>query len=131
MEHPWQTILGQAPSKSNSYKIINVAGHAKLGKQGALARYEKAFYIQSGYYRNLMIDGYFELYIRFYFTTEGHDLDNGLKAVLDCLQQCGAIKNDNKCVRIVADKFKDKLNPRIEFRLVEIELSKGSHLPKC
>ena len=120
MEHPWQTILGQAPSKSNSYKIINVAGHAKLGKQGALERYEKAFYIQAGYYRNLMIEGYFELHIRFYFSTEAHDLDNGLKAVLDCLQQCKAIKNDNRCVRIIADKFKDKLNPRIEFRLVEV-----------
>ena len=122
MEHPWQTILGQAPSKSNSYKIINVAGHAHLGKQGALQRYEKAFYMQAGYYRNLMVEGYFELHIRFYFASQAHDLDNGLKAVLDCLQQCKAIKNDNRCTRIVADKFVDKANPRIEFRIVEVAL---------
>lgn len=122
MEHPWQTILGQAPSKSNCYKIITVAGHSSLGKTPATKRYEQAFYLQVGPYKNLMIDGLFELHIRFYFTTIAHDLDNALKVVLDCLQRCGAIKNDNQCTRIVADKFKDKLNPRIEFRLVEVEL---------
>ena len=120
MEHPWQTILGQAPAKSNCYKIIRVAGHSQLGKTPQMANYEKAFYIQSGYYRNLNIEGFFELHIRFYFTTMSHDLDNGLKGVLDCLQQCKAIKNDNKCTRIIADKFVDKNNPRIEFRLVEV-----------
>lgn len=120
MEHPWQTILGQAPSKSNSYRIINVAGHSQLGKTAQMPRYEAAFYIQSGYYKNLMIEGFFELHIRFYFTSLAHDLDNGLKGVLDCLQKCGAFKNDNRCTRIVADKFIDKNNPRIEFRLVEI-----------
>ena len=120
MEHPWQTILGQAPSKSNTYKIIHVAGHASLGIQAALEKYERAFYLQSGYYKNLMIQGFFELHIRFYFTTRSHDLDNGLKAVLDCLQHCKAIRNDNDCTRIVADKFIDKNNPRIEFRLVEV-----------
>ena len=122
MEHPWQTILGQAPSKSNSYKIIYVAGHPKLGKAAATESYERNFYIQVGQYKNLMIDGFFELHIRFYFTTMSHDLDNGLKVVLDCLQKAGAIKNDNKCTRIVADKFVDKNNPRIEFRLVEVDL---------
>ena len=120
MEHPWQTIIGQAPSKSNQYKIVRVAGHAKLAKEDALERYEKNFYIQAGYYKNLSIHGFFELHIRFYFTTMSHDLDNGLKGVLDCLQQCKAIRNDNQCTRIVADKFIDKNNPRIEFRLVEV-----------
>ena len=120
MEHPWQTIIGQPQSKSNSYKIVRVAGHTKLAKTDAVERYEKNFYIQAGYYKNLNIQGFFELHIRFYFTTMSHDLDNGLKGVLDCLQQCKAISNDNQCTRIVADKFIDKNNPRIEFRLVEI-----------
>lgn len=120
MEHPWQTILGQAPSKSNSYKVITVAGHASLGKTPATKRYEQAFYLQVGPYKNLMIEGLFELHVRCYFTTMAHDLDNALKVVLDCLQRCGAIRNDNKCTRIIADKFVDKNNPRIEFRLVEV-----------
>ena len=119
-EHPWQTILGQAPSKANSYKVIYVAGHAKLGKTPATKRYEDAFYIQVGPYKNLNIEGFFELHVRVYFTTMSHDLDNSLKVILDCLQTCKAIKNDNKCTRIVADKFIDKNNPRIEFRLVEV-----------
>ena len=49
-----------------------------------------------------------------------HDLDNSLKVVLDCLQQTHTIVNDNKCCKIVAEKFIDKSNPHIEFRLVEI-----------
>lgn len=119
-EHPWQTILGQAPSKSNSYKVITIAGHAKLGKTSATKRYEDNFYIQVGSYKNLNIEGFFELHIRVYFSSMAHDLDNALKVVLDCLQTAKAIKNDNRCTRIVADKFVDKNNPRIEFRLVEV-----------
>lgn len=44
-EHPWQTILGQAPAKSNSYAIIRINGHATLGKTAATKRYEDSFYI--------------------------------------------------------------------------------------
>jgi Holliday junction resolvase RusA-like endonuclease len=119
-EHDWQTIIGQAPSKSNSYRIILVAGHPKLGKTGATEKYERDFYMQVGAYRNLMITGLFELHVRVYFTTMSHDLDNSLKVILDCLQQTKTIKNDNKCVKIVAEKFIDKNNPRIEFRIIEI-----------
>ena len=116
----WQTIIGEVPSKSNSYRIIQIGGHARLGKTASTERYEKNFYMQVGPYRNLMIEGFFELYVRVYFSTMSHDLDNSLKVVLDCLQYTKTIKNDNKCVKIVAEKFIDKNNPRIEFKLVEI-----------
>ena len=119
-EYPWQTIVGQAPSKSNTYKIVKIDGHYALGKTDATKNYEKGFFWQVGSYRNLNIEGPFELHIRVYFSTMSHDLDNSLKAVLDCLQQTRTIKNDNKCCKIVAEKFIDKNNPRIEFRLVEI-----------
>ena len=120
IEHDWQTILGQAPSKSNSYKIITLSGHGSLAKTPGLKAYEQTFFIQVGKYRNLMIEGFFELHLRVYFSSMSHDLDNCLKIILDCLQYTKTIKNDNKCVRIVADKFVDKVNPRIEFKLVEI-----------
>ena len=120
IEHPWITILGQAPSKSNAYRIVYVAGHVKLGKTPATQKYERDFYLQVGSYKNLGIKGLFELHCRVYFTTMSHDLDNSLKVILDCLQTAGAIANDNKCTRIVADKFIDKNNPRVELRLVEI-----------
>ena len=120
VEHDWQTIIGQAPSKSNTYKVITLGGHGSLGKTQGLKKYEQSFYMQVGKYRNLMIEGYFELHIRVYFATMSHDLDNSLKVVLDCLQYTKTIKNDNKCVKIVAEKFIDKVNPRIEFKLVEV-----------
>lgn len=119
-EHDWQTIAGQPPSKSNSYKIITLSGHGSLAKTQGLKAYENAFYMQVGKYRNLMIEGYFELHLRVYFATMSHDLDNSLKIILDCLQYTKTIKNDNRCVKIVAEKFIDKSNPRIEFRIVEV-----------
>lgn len=119
-EHPWITIPGQIPSKSNTYKIINIHGHGSLAKQPVLKAYETNFVLHIGAYKGLMIDGLFELYVRVYFTTLSHDLDNSLKCLLDCLQLTKTIKNDNRCVKIVADKFLDKDNPRIEFRLVEV-----------
>lgn len=121
IEHDWATIPGQIPSKSNCYKVITINGHGSLGKQPALKKYETAFYWQlPGGYRGLMIQGAFEIHIRVYFTTMSHDLDNALKAVLDCLQYTKTIKNDNQCAKIIAEKFIDRENPRIEFRLVEV-----------
>lgn len=120
IEHPWQTIPGQPPSKSNTYKIVKFDGHLTLSKTKATKAYETSFYWHVGAYRNLGISGPFELHIRAYFASLSHDLDNSLKVVLDCLQYAKAIKNDNKCCKIVAEKFVDKDNPRIEFMLVEI-----------
>lgn len=117
-----QTILACPPSKANSYKVITINGHGSLGKTSAMRKYEEAFYIQCGKYRDKMIEGYFSLDIDVYFPTMSHDLDNSLKVVLDCLQSCKAIKNDNRCVEIHARKFIDKANPRIEFTLTPVEL---------
>lgn len=120
-EYPWVTVQGQAPSKSNTYKVITLNGHGSLAKQQALKSYENSFYWQlPAGYRGLGIEGPFELYIRVYFTTMAHDLDNSLKVVLDCLQYTKTIKNDNRCAKIVAEKFIDKDAPRIEFCIVEI-----------
>lgn len=115
-----QIIKGNIPSKSNCYKIVSSNGHASLAKTKALKQYEKDFFIQCGEYRNKNIEGYFELYVKVFYQSQRQDLDNSLKAILDCLQLCKAIKNDNKCVKIVAEKFLDKADPRIEFEIKEI-----------
>lgn len=119
MKHE-QVILGSVPSKSNCYRIITIGGHASLGKTTAMKAFEKKFYLQCGAYRNKNIQGFFELYVDVYFQSNQPDLDNSLKGLLDCLQTCKAIKNDRNCVKIVANKFIDKLNPRIEFTIVEV-----------
>lgn len=113
-----QTIHGNCPSKSNSYKI----GKQGMYKSKALIKYEKDFYIQCNLYRNKDLRGYFEFHIDVFYPTEKSDLDNSLKIVLDCLQKCKAIPNDNKCVKIVAQKFKSKDNPRIEFEIKQVNI---------
>lgn len=119
MKHE-QVILGNAPSKANQYKIITLGGHGSLAKTKALNEYEQKFYLQCGAYRNKNIQGFFELYVDVYFHSNQPDLDNSLKCLLDCLQTCKAIKNDRNCVKIVANKFIDKNNPRIEFTIIEV-----------
>ena len=115
-----QTILGQAPSKANTYRIITINSHGSLAKTDALKKYEHDFYLQCGSYRNKNIKGFFELYIDVYFQSNLPDLDNSLKVILDCLQTCKAIKNDRNCVKIVANKYVDKNRPRIEFTIKEV-----------
>lgn len=119
--HEWQTVKGKVPSKPNSYKIVTIGGHGTLAKTAELKRYERAFLLQCGNYRNKGIDGRFEFYCRVWHPTMASDLDNSLKILLDCLQMAGAIKNDNRCVRIVAEKLTDKRNPRVEFKIEPVE----------
>lgn len=123
MQHE-QVIYGQPPSKANTYKIVtltmpNGKKHGSLSKTDAMKKYEHDFILQCGKYRNQNIEGFFELYVDVYFHSNQPDLDNAMKVILDCLQACKAIKNDRNCVKIVANKFVDKNNPRIEFTLVE------------
>jgi Holliday junction resolvase RusA-like endonuclease len=115
-----QVVYGVCPSKSNSYKIISINGIYSLGKTSALKKYEKDFYIQCKC-RDIDIEDYFEFYIDVYYPNQRSDLDNSLKVVLDCLQKVKAIRNDNKCVKIVARKFLDKEKPRVEFILKKVE----------
>lgn len=120
MKHE-QVIYNNPPSKSNSYRIITINGHGSLAKTDALKKYENDFYLQCGAYRNKKIKGFFELYIDVYFSSNRPDLDNCLKSTLDCLQTCKAITNDRNCVKIVANKFIDRIKPRLEFTLVEVK----------
>ena len=115
-----QVIAGQVPSKSNCYKIITLDRHGSLAKKDALKNYEKSFYLQCNHYRNKGIKGLFELHLSVYNGSQRPDLDNSFKVVLDCLQSCKAIANDRDCVKIVAEKFVDKKNPRIEFEIIEV-----------
>ena len=118
-----QVILGQIPSKSNNYRVIKIP---KLGniavwrKTDALKAYEKSFYLQCNIYRNKNIKGLFELHLDVYNGSQRPDLDNSFKILMDSLEACKAIENDRNCVKIVAQKFVDKTNPRIEFTIKEI-----------
>jgi len=113
-----QIINGICPSKSNCYRVNP---HTKgLFKTKALTEYEKSFYLQCNHYRNQNIEGLFELHVDVYYPNQRADLDNAMKIILDSLQACKAIPNDNKCVKIVAQKFLDKDKPRIEFTINQV-----------
>lgn len=114
-------IKGTVPSKSNSYRIIAINGHASLGKTAAMKKYEESFMWQVGECRDANIDVPFELYIDAYYPSKRSDLDGCLKAFLDCLQKSKVIKNDNTCCKIVARKFIDKEDPRIEYKIITID----------
>lgn len=115
-----QIIYGKCPSKSNCYKVIKLGNHASLAKTKSLTDYEKSFHLQCNKYRNLNIIGLFELNVDVYYDSNRADLDNAMKIILDSLQKVKAIKNDNNCIRIVANKFIDKIKPRIEFKIIEL-----------
>ena len=114
-----KTIYGQPPSKSNSNKIITVNGHSKLGKTEVIKKYELDFFMQCSL-RKKGICKRFKLTVDVYFRSDLPDLDNAMKVILDCLQTCGAIKNDRLCAEIHARKLIDKKNPRIEFTIEDL-----------
>lgn len=116
-------IYGKIPSKSNSYKIVVIGGHASLTKTVAMKKYEEQFLWQVGTIRGENIDGMFELYLDVFFPSKRLDLDGCLKGFLDCLQIAKVIKNDNNCSLILARKFIDKINPRIEFKIKTLTYS--------
>lgn len=127
MNYPKQIILGEVPSKSNSFKIITFKkkgggpGHSSIAKTDELKAYEKSFALQCNLYRNKCITGWFELYINVYFPDNRKDLDNALKASIDCMGQVGAFSNDRYCKKIVAEKHFDEKNPRIEFVIIPLQ----------
>ena len=112
------TIRGKVPSKANSYKVITFNGHGSLGKTERLKAYEHSFFLQCPH-RGVNLYHFFTLYADVFYETMNPDLDNSLKIILDCLQMCEVIKNDNKCVQIIARKFVDKSNPRVEITIDE------------
>ena len=114
------TIMGNCPSKSNCYKVIRLGNRCGLGKQKKLEQYEKSFKAQMLNYQYDLIEGNFKFIIDVYYDSRRPDIDNSLKVVLDCLQKVKAIKNDNKCLEIVAKKHLDKENPRVKFSILPL-----------
>lgn len=113
-------IKGKVPSKSNSYLMrVDRLRRPVMYKSTALVKYEDNFLIQfPPKLRNLNISKYFEITVDVFYPSNRSDLDNSLKIILDCLQnKTKTIKNDNKCIKIIAQKAVDKLNPRVEIKL--------------
>lgn len=110
------TILGDTPSKANSYRVITIKGHGSLGKTQSLKAYEKSFYLQCPC-RGVNITDFFTIDLDVFYANNRKDLDGCFKIILDCLQMCQVIKNDRECVEIHARKMLDATNPRVEITI--------------
>ena len=116
MEVEKEIIFGQVVAKANHYIAVpSKDGEKRIIKDKRIRDYERSFMEQCKVYQGRKIDYPFKLRIAVYFHTPRCDLDNSLKTILDCLQMCEAITDDNLCYRIAAEKRIDKRNPRIEF----------------
>lgn len=115
------TVRGKVPSKSNCYRVVRIGGRGALAKSAALRAYERSFYAQCGA-RGAGVSGYFRLTMDVYHENMRPDLDNAFKVVLDCLQSCGAVSDDRRCMEIRARKLVDKLDPRVELEIEEIDI---------
>lgn len=117
-----ETILGQCIAKANHYLAVpNNENGRRIIKDAEIRAYERIFSEQCKIYKGRGINRCFGLEIDLYANSARYDLDNCLKTVLDCLQQVGAISNDNLCISINARKHVDELNPRVTFGIVEYE----------
>lgn len=113
-----ETIFGQVVAKANNYMAVPAKdGEKRLIKNERIRAYESAFKEQCKVYKGRGIDYPFVLLIAVYFHSERNDLDNSLKTILDCLQECGAITDDNLCYKIVAEKRIDREQPRIVYAI--------------
>jgi len=110
------TIKGQVPSKSNGYRIAN----NRLFKSKELKDYEESFAWQVAKI-NTRIDAKFGITMKICFQSNRSDLDNAAKVILDCLQTTCIIKNDRNCWQLQMTKEIDKLNPRVELFIYELE----------
>ncbi len=114
----YETIFGQVIAKANNYQAVpDGSGGRRIIKNIRIREYERIFAQQCSIYRDKLIDSDFTLYVKVYHSSARYDLDNSLKTLLDCLQQVRAITDDKFCTKIVAEKFIDKVYPRVSFAI--------------
>lgn len=128
MERITETIYGQVVSKANNYMVGQSGDNKHIVKTQEMRDYERSFIEQCQVYRDRLIDGRFTLFVTVYESNVRYDLDNALKTVLDCLQMARAIKDDNLCVKIVAEKRIDRYCPRVVYSIQEHEPKLFSHI---
>lgn len=60
--------------------------------------------------------------LKVYRPAKRGDLDNSIKVCLDSLKGI-AFEDDNQIIGIIADRYDDKANPRVEVTVTELDLS--------
>ena len=118
----YEEITSQIVSKSNGYQAVpDGQGGRRIIKSAQVRAYEKEFDRQCKVYRDRNICRPFILHLIVYESSWAYDLDGAFKVLLDMLQTVHAIKNDNLCVGIHAEKRIDRDHPRILYGIEELE----------
>ena len=103
----FETIKGQVVAKANHYRAVpGTMGTRRIIKDWRVRQYEEDFAKQCTLYKDRLISCKFKLIIRVFHGSPRY-----------CLQSVHAITDDSLCYSIVADKYIDKYNPRIEFAI--------------
>lgn len=124
-----ETIYGQVVAKANHYMAVPAKdGMKRIIKDDVIREYENSFRRQCKVYKGRMINQPFRFICDVYNRHNNYDLDNSLKTILDCLQDCEAITNDNLMKEIRATKQVSQ-NPRVEFRIEVLQKDLFGELP--
>lgn len=121
--YPTEIINGQIVAKANHYQAVpDGKGGRRIIKDNKIREYERSFISQCRIYKGRQINVPFRLEADFYYCSKRYDVDNSVKTLADCLQYVGAITDDNLIWDLRARKHIDKFRPRVEFRIVPIDL---------
>jgi crossover junction endodeoxyribonuclease RusA len=110
-----KVTLGYPPSLNNLYATVR--GRRVLSREGRA--YKAASALRAKVARLRKLEGPVEVLVGVYRPRRRGDLDNVLKAVLDALKGI-AWNDDEQVVRIVATRWEDRDNPRVELVIDEV-----------
>ncbi len=114
------TILGHVPAKSSKQRVgISKSGRPYMYTAGAVKQYAEDFAKQINRTHKIYgeWDGGLNVQFVVYAPHRKQDLDSYSKILLDLMQECGIIKNDNRIEELYLRRYIDAENPRVEVRL--------------
>jgi crossover junction endodeoxyribonuclease RusA len=106
--------LPYPPSTNHLYATVR--GRRVLSREGC--QYKELAALLAIQHGLRPVDGEVVVTLRVYRPRRAGDLDNSLKAVLDSVKGL-AWHDDSQVKRIEAERFEDKVNPRVEMIVVE------------
>jgi len=106
-------IKGKVPAKSSNRRIVWCWNKEKkiprVISSESVLEYEKIFALQIPKHakKNLGENSRLEVHIEVFTDSFRQDIDSFPKTILDNLQKCGVIKNDNKIDKLTVVRHKD------------------------